>query len=1224
VKRYRAKAAWIALLLTTALVCLSPTSALGVQEYTLESSFGEAGSGDGQFELAEHSGIAVNETTHDVYLADTGNHRVVQFGADGTFIRAFGAAELTSPLFIAIDNSGGASDGSVYVADTANSKVTKFEADGTLVAGWGTGGQLSGGNGKEFGEFTGGIMGIAVDGAGSLFVLAGNEPPGHLFEFSEAGAFVDEAMTPRGSSPRGLAVHPNGDLFKVNGDLSVEKFEPTGLGGDIGQVDDAKATTGLAVDPSSGDLFIDLGGSVNLYAFGPSGEVLPGPCVPAIFDGCPPTSSFGDEALDLGAGLAVDGSTGILYVADFGVGEILVFTKVVFPDVSTLAATDLTATSATLNGTISADEGPDATCLFEYTTQEAFNAEGFEGALTAPCDPAGPFTGNGIEAVSAEVDELSSGTEYVFRIVGSNVNGSSEGDELSFKTLGPSVSLGSASNVTATGALISGEINPNGEATSFVVQYVTDEQFQIDGYDEAQSAPASPREVGSGTEAVKVAQQLLGLTPDTTYHFRLVATNTTATGAGPDRTFTTFAGSPAGLPDGRKYEMVSPPQKSGEVIPPEPINILGGSCTECLPGINDELMPMQSTPDGEAIVYEGTAFFPGFAAGPNEYLATRGSEGWASESLSSAEFGRLQGQGWKAFSQNLSRGVLYQIDPPLTPEAPSRGGEGFANLYMRDEAGGLQPVVTEEPPNREVIGTDRFRIDYGGANRGGTLAPAFSHVIFEANDALTGTTADAPAAPDPGPGENFNLYEWGEGELRLVNVLPGNGALASDVVFGSGRQLAPLPPDEGTDFDHAISDDGSRIFFSENGSGQVYVRINGEETEEVEDPGRFLTASADGSKVLLSDGCLYELETKSCEDLNEGEEVNGEGEFQGILGAADDLSQIYFVHTAVLTGGEENDNGEEAKTDAFNLYAWDEGATSFIGRLLADDNRVTINRPIPGDWKPSSGSRTAQVSPDGRFLAFMSLAPLTGYDNKVASGGCRHGASSTCYEVFEYDADADSLICASCNPSGEKPLGGANLSLIFRSLATKAGFPQPRNLTSDEGRLFFESRDDLSPHDTNAAIQDVYQWEPQGVGSCERADGCVSLISSGKSPNDSMFVNATPSGNDAYFITRERLVGRDQDDWLDLYDARVGGGFDEETPIPPCSGRACQGQFETPPSQPSAATGELHGLGQSTSRKSTRCAKGKVRRHGRCVARRRARQQRKHQRRAGSERRVAR
>ncbi len=130
--------------------------------------------------------------------------------------------------------------------------------------------------------------------------------------------------------------------------------------------------------------------------------------------------------------------------------------------------------------------------------------------------------------------------------------------------------------------------------------------------------------------------------------------------------------------------------------------------------------------------------------------------------------------------------------------------------------------------------------------------------------------------------------------------------------------------------DRAISEDGSRIFWSEEPSGQLYVRIDGEETREIDDSGLFLTASADGSKVLLDNGCLYEVDAEACEE----DLTQGQGGFKGILGSADDLSRIYFIDTAVLTGGEENANGEAAEAGENNLYAWEEGAATFVGVLL--------------------------------------------------------------------------------------------------------------------------------------------------------------------------------------------------------------------------------------------------------------------------------------------------
>ena len=161
-------------------------------------------------------------------------------------------------------------------------------------------------------------------------------------------------------------------------------------------------------------------------------------------------------------------------------------------------------------------------------------------------------------------------------------------------------------------------------------------------------------------------------------------------------------------------------------------------------------------------------------------------------------------------------------------------------------------------------------------------------------------------------------------------------------------------------------------------------------------------------------------------------------------------------------------------------------------------------------------------------------------------------------------------------------------------------FPQPGNLSSEgEGRLFFESQDALAPQDVNGSIQDVYQWKPNGVGACTQKQGCVNLISSGKSDADSMFLDSSATGDDAFFITRERLLPRDKDDQLDLYDARVGGGF-EETPIAPCSGETCAGPLPAAPTQPSSASSAFAGP-PNPPPKPAKCKKGFVKKHGKCV-----------------------
>jgi hypothetical protein len=617
----------------------------------------------------------------------------------------------------------------------------------------------------------------------------------------------------------------------------------------------------------------------------------------------------------------------------------------------------------------------------------------------------------------------------------------------------------------------------------------------------AGEAPVGGAELGSAQGDLPVSVALSGLQPDTEYHYRIIATNPTGTVEGPDQTFRTYSLTPAALPDDRAYELVSPVEKDGgEVFPPEPF---GGSCGEhCNPGTQNTRMPMQGSPGGDSVVYAGQAFSAtGDAVNENEYLSTRTPAGWVTRVLSPALEGRDQAvDGYRAFSPDLSVGVIAQLIPSLSPEAPA----GYADLYAQNTVSPATfgPLVGSVPPDRS---TGSFKLAFAGASAD------FSHVLFEANDALTGETAFAPAAQDPGETKN-NVYEWVGGSLRLVNVLPGD------------TQSAPGASIGGT---NAVSTDGSRIYWT-GPESRVYVRVNGETTLQVPDTGGFLAASPDGSRVLLSDGRLYGLENGAFQLV--ADLTAGNGGFHGLLGASEDLSHVYFLDSAVLSGEQQNARGQKAQAGQDNLYEWDGGPIVFAATL--------------------AGGSTAQVTPDGRYLAFTSLLSLTGYDNHVSSGDCGVGTGSACSEVFLYDSLSARLVCASCDPSGARPLGAS--SLPASPLAHGA---QPHDLTSG-GRVFFDSLDALSVHDTNGRVQDVYEYEPSGTGSCESESengGCLSLISSGRDTTDSFFVDATPSGSDAFFTTRAQLVSEDHDDLVDLYDARENGGFSSDASGPPCT-----------------------------------------------------------------------
>jgi hypothetical protein len=111
-------------------------------------------------------------------------------------------------------------------------------------------------------------------------------------------------------------------------------------------------------------------------------------------------------------------------------------------------------------------------------------------------------------------------------------------------------------------------------------------------------------------------------------------------------------------------------------------------------------------------------------------------------------------------------------------------------------------------------------------------------------------------------------------------------------------------------------------------------------------------------------------------------------------------------------------------------------------------------------------------------------------------------------------------------------------------------------MTDDGERIFFTSYDALVPGDTNGST-DVYEWH----------DGAVDLISGGTGSAHSTLIGTTPTGDDVFFTTDEKLVGWDGDFNSDIYDARVGGGFPEPPPVPEgCAVQAdgCQGPGSSP------------------------------------------------------------
>jgi WD40-like Beta Propeller Repeat len=599
------------------------------------------------------------------------------------------------------------------------------------------------------------------------------------------------------------------------------------------------------------------------------------------------------------------------------------------------------------------------------------------------------------------------------------------------------------------------------------------------------------------------------------------------------------------LPDCRAYEMVSPLDKNGGDISTINTTDNGGV--------------IQATPDGTKITYASLTAFgnPLGAAAGSQYLSTNTPQGWNTQNITTPfqtpNLLNNRGTPYKAFNTNLTEGLLLNTPSEEIEEPPIGGAPaGYRDYYTHNLTTNTnQALLTTTPP----IPPEHFDKANGHLNiEGYATTPDLKHTILTSADALTpGATQSSGSAR--------NLYESTNGQLQAINIPPSPatpGETTPGAELGSGLFR-----------DRTISNDGRRVFWSaEDGNGNLFVREGigtpqaktVEVDTEVGGEGYFLAASSDGSNVFftkntgsghatgVSDLYEYDVETAHLSDLT----LTAEADVLGVLGTSENGSYVYFVASGALRNG-----GSSA--DCCDLYLWHEGSPiMFIASLSAGD--------APYDWTENFSERRTRVSPDGRYLVFVSEAQLSSYDNAGHQ------------EVYEYEAGSAGPVCVSCNPSGVAPVGSSSIPPPTKYEVGSAVY-ESRVLSSDGARVFFDSDDVLSGADTDGT-QDVYEWERSGVGSCVQSGGCVNLISGGVSSEDSSFADASEDGSSVFFTTRQQLTPGDTDQEADLYDARVDGGV----VIPgatACTGTGCQGLplappvFEVPPTVTFAGVGNF-------------------------------------------------
>ncbi len=1127
------------------------------------------------------------------------------------------------------------------------------------------------------------VLGMAVDRSGDLWVLYSLNAEGHkidpnnpvyIGEFSETGTLI-EALLVSGdeqhSSFNSLLVDSAHNMYTVRGEYGwLEKYASSDtrrpLEGEESLEWYAQLGSGAStatINPVTNNLIVDEVGSIALL--GPFGEPYTHDIGKRVTP--EPVESFPKGGLPESLGVAVS-SESTVYASEVGADRVQSFDFLPAPVVKVLAPSGVSETGLTLQGTVN-PEGEEITeCYFEYGVEA--------GVYTgkAPCVPTAGEIGKGIAAVpvSAQLSGLALASVRSFRVVAVNGHGvvrESEGMTVSRPVLA-GAAVSDAGKITADAGA---SIDPGGLQTCYRVEYGPSAAY-------GQSTPQAC--AGAGAEPVSVSVELTGLQPASSYHFRFVASNALGVSAGADVVFNTFATS-SGLPDGRAYELVSAVGAGSSAEAYVPYGMISGAALDFggAHGLPSGY-PFEAAADGDALVYAGTE---GATTGGNgnvvfghgeEFLAARSAGGgWMQSDLEMPN-----SRAYKAFSEDLSVGVIDDDEDELAASAPF----GYDKLYSHLLAGSAyEPLLTVAPEERtpETFDTngnfgyfeaDQFftGMGFAGANAGTSGVPAFSHVLFEASAKLAST----PEAPSVTESEN-NLYDSVGGRLYLVNVLP-DGTAQARATFG--RQGPGLSGFVAPVRSNVISADGSRVFWSavqpvglgkEEGAVALFVRENDTQPQsEVEDGectepgkactvqvdqaepgaegpsggGQFLAASSNGSRVFFTDENrltkgskaqagqpdLYEYDLAGPEgerltDLSVPVKGSGGGDVQGVLGTSQDGAYVYFAADGVLSEGK-NSEGDEPVENQPNLYLRHGGRTVFVATLTAGDgDYYGASDVAEGDWVASAGRRTAEVTPDGQSVVFMSRAPLTGYNNVL------DGTSLT--EVFVYDAGTGRLSCASCNPSGEAPvapateitskLGEAHGSFLPTS-ESLVGY-QPRVISGDGGRVFFDSIEPLVPDDSNGYL-DVYEWEAPGEGSCTSqtastvTGGCTFLLSGGQGGDNSYLIDASSNGDDVFLVSRELLLKAVRGQFDEVFDARVGGVQPPEESR--CSGTACQGVPPAPPIFATPASVTFNGVGnfpppveavKAAKKKTSKCAKGERRSHGRCVKVKRARKKAK-------------
>ncbi len=1230
--------------------------------------------------LVKPNKIAIDDSSGDLYISEGSvgpewklHEAVSKFNPDGS------AAEFsaigTSSLFgtpeerfegnvsVAVDNSGGATQGRLYVLSGLKHNLSAFAPDGTFL--WEI---------PDIGIHQPNRSDVTVDNAGHPWVLESNT----VTEYANTG----NPPFPIGSFPIpaedfGIDLDANGNVF-VGGFGGVEKY----VGSAFDSILDPSGSFDVFADQSSatGHVFTSHGETGDFNEYDSGGSLL---------------GTYGAGAIDVTRGIAYNPNLDRVYVANDGLNIIEAFGPPLTgtaPDPTIEASVVSGPGTATFHGTIN-PQGVANSYYFEWVDRSASHPFSNENGHFFRSPPQTLPADSSPHAVQYKATSVSGNTDWTVRLVALNsANGlrTVSGTD-TFKppkaSANPTVTINAPSEVEPRSAHISGTINPKEDAAHWRVEYTTDPacnpiggnsgwnketieylpggevntplpvEYELEGLaasqeycvrlhafnsfggdvfgeakrfttlalpaSEISSAFAGPRTDTSarlngrvnpegsadfeyefewsedGTtwqaleprqssidahEAIIVADQLGGLKPETTYHFRLAwAENETGRSeneAGPggitdERTFTTRSGAEMNPPP-RGIEMVNNPDKGNQ-------NLFFGNFSEGPVGE----VPYVS-PNGEQARWAVTAGAPGSPSGEGgEFIAKRSPGGWHSQSLEPP-----------ALEQFAAGSLVYNLIVATPDQAQIVADLRTPGLRSTPEST-LVRLDTEK--HEEVLHTFKWAFEGGDELGGADITSDGAHVLTV--DPETDEGSSAGQLVDIGAG----------GAPELVSEMPGGGkstcglgAKGGNGGFGSSFVNSPQWR---PGYHMMATTDANLVYFLAKPNGEctkplgLYVRDREAEETTLIDlaEGRndeFIRATPDGSKAyFLTDSRLDPADENSDPDLYRWDQGSMEatcltcvvpdadilsaGSPLSAVMVSDDFSHVYFESSKQLVAGE----GIKGKE---NLYVLSGGTLRFVATPDGGNNRLLE-------------AKNAKLSTDGNVLAFRAssaAAPRLTADPVQCGAGCT--------QVYRYEDSEGSVECVSCNPSGTttEPSGPGE--------GGTGGEVGAFDLSGDGSTMGFVTAQSLTRLDVNGGL-DVYGWR----------NGVLGLITDGVSEAQEGTAAPGVQGIDAggtnvlFSVAQPGITGFELDRLTNLYDARIGGGFEPPGPPVHCSGDSCQGPLVAPPEAGHTASSGFSGYGNvKEGARSRSCAKRKVRRGGRCVKKHAHKKHKRHSHRA--------